>query len=350
MGNEFIFLTDGYRGGANTFMQDHMNYLIKKKQKVLLFDSNPKKTFENLNKKVLVHKLNYKYDKIKIKKKIEDRIKIQKKKIFIMITNYVILIKYYFFFKNLNKKNYRLIITLHSGIFDLNLKRYIAGFFFSLFYKSIDYLFFGSYSSKAWWQKMYPWMKIDNSKIHYNGIKLKKKIFSKKINNNIINISFAGRIVVENNPEFFIKIASEFLKLNKNVKFNIYGDGLLMKGLKEKYNKKNIIFHGWVNKDKIYKNTNIIVITSPINNFPYVALEAKSYGIPVVSCSKGDIKKIVLNGIDGYLDYSNSEKKMVMLIRKVIKNYKKFSKNSLLRSKKFELNSSCKKFWNSINA
>ena len=349
MGNEFIFLTDGYRGGANTFMQDHMNYLIKKKQKVLLFDSNPKKTFENLNKKVLVHKLNYKYDKIKIKKKIEDRIKIQKKKIFIMITNYVILIKYYFFFKNLDKKNYRLIITLHSGIFDLNLKRYIAGFCFSLFYKSIDYLFFGSYSSKAWWQKMYPWMKIDNSKIHYNGIKLKKKIFSKKINN-IINISFAGRIVVENNPEFFTKIASEFLKLNKNVKFNIYGDGLLMKGLKEKYNKKNIIFHGWVNKDKIYKNTNIIVITSPINNFPYVALEAKSYGIPVVSCSKGDIKKIVLNGIDGYLDYSNSEKKMVMLIRKVIKNYKKFSKNSLLRSKKFELNSSCKKFWNSINA
>ena len=123
-----------------------------------------------------------------------------------------------------------------------------------------------------------------------------------------------------------------------------------MKDLKQKYEKKNIIFHGWVNKNKIYKNTNIIVITSPINNFPYVALEAKSHGIPIVSCSKGDIKKIVLNGIDGYLDYSNSEKKMVMLIRKVIKNYKKFSKNSLLRSKKFELNRSCKKFWNSINA
>ena len=25
--------TDGYRGGASTFMQDHMDYLIKKKQK-----------------------------------------------------------------------------------------------------------------------------------------------------------------------------------------------------------------------------------------------------------------------------------------------------------------------------
>ena len=346
---EFIFFNDGYRGGASTFMYDHMNYLVKSNQKVILLDSNPKKTFEKLNKKILFYKLDYKKEKKRIRKLIDKKTKLEKKKIYLIITNYIIFLRYYFFFKKLNKNNFKLILTLHSGIFDLNLKRYIAGIFFSLFYKNIDYLFFGSYSSKAWWQKMYPWMKIDKSKIHYNGIKLKKKIFSKKINN-IINISFAGRIVVENNPEFFTKIASEYLKLNKNVIFNIYGDGLLMKYLKDKYKKKNIIFHGWVNKDKIYKNTNIIVITSPINNFPYVALEAKSYGIPVVSCSKGDIKKIVLNGIDGYLDYSNSEKKMVMLIRKVIKNYKKFSKNSLLRSKKFELNSSCKKFWNSINA
>ena len=349
MGNEFIFLTDGYRGGANTFMQDHMNYLIQKKQKVLLFDSDPKKTFENLNKKVLVHKLNYKYDKIKIKKKIEDRIKIKKKKIFIMITNYVILIKYYFFFKNLDKKNYRLIITLHSGIFNLNLKRYIAGFFFSLFYKSIDYLFFGSNSSKLWWKKMYPWMNLKNSLIHLNGIKLnKKKVPVKKINNDI-QISFAGRFEKENNPEFFLKIALEYIKNNNNVIFNVFGDGPLFKILKQKYKTKKIIFHGWVKKEKIYKITNIIVITSPINNFPYVALEAKSYGIPVVSCSKGDIQKIVINNIDGYLAYTNSVKKMVYLIKKIKKNYEKFSKNSLIRSNYYDLNNSCKKFWNSVN-
>ena len=62
-------------------------------------------------------------------------------------------------------------------------------------------------------------------------------------------------------------------------------------------------------KDQIYKKTNIIVITAPLNNFPYVALEAKSYGIPVVSCSKGDIKKIVYNNFDGFLEYTSSEKK-----------------------------------------
>ena len=44
----------------------------------------------------------------------------------------------------------------------------------------------------------------------------------------------------------------------------------------------------------------------------YVALEAKNYGIPVVSCSKGDIKKIVINNVDGYLNQTNSTKKWLI--------------------------------------
>ena len=195
---------------------------------------------------------------------------------------------------------------------------------------------------------MYPWMDLNNSLIHFNGIKFRKKGSPRKIDKNI-QISFAGRIEKENNPEFFLKIALEYLKKDNKAVFNIFGNGPLLKTLKKKYKLENIIFHGWVNKDKIYQFSNIIVITAPLNNFPYVALEAKSNGIPVVSCSKGDIKKIVINNVGGYLVYTNSTKKMVDLLKKIKKNYKKFSKNSLLRSKYFDLNKSCKKFWNSVN-
>lgn len=347
---EYIFITDGYRGGANTFMNDHMEYLINKKQKVILFDQNPNKTFEKLNKKINVHKINLKLNKQNIINNLRDRIASNKrKKIFLMITNFAYLIKFYFFFRSFDKEKIKIILTIHSGIFNLNIKRYIGGFVFSLIYRQADYLFFGSNSSKLWWKKMYPWMNLKNSLIHLNGIKLnKKKVPVKKINNDI-QISFAGRFEKENNPEFFLKIALEYLKNDNNVIFNVFGDGPLFKILKQKYKTKKIIFHGWVKKEKIYKITNIIVITSPINNFPYVALEAKNYGIPVVSCSKGDIKKIVINNIDGYLAYTNSVKKMVYLIKKIKKNYEKFSRNSLIRSNYYDLNNSCKKFWNSVN-
>ena len=346
---EYIFIADGYRGGANTFMNDHMEYLISKKQKVILFDQNPYKTFEKLNKKISVHQINLKINKQSIINNLRDRIAFNKrKKRFLMITNFAYLIKFHSFFKSLDREKIKIILTLHSGILNLNIKRFIAGLVFSLVYRQADYLFFGSNSSKLWWKKMYPWMNLKNSLIHLNGIKLNKKVSVRKINKNI-QISFAGRIEKENNPEFFLKIALEYLKNDNNVIFNVFGDGPLFKILKQKYKKKNIIFHGWVKKEKIYKSTNVIVITSPINNFPYVALEAKSNGIPVVSCSKGDIKKIVINNIDGYLDYTNSVKKMVYLIKKIKKNYNKFSKNSLIRSKHFDLNNSCKKFWNSVN-
>ena len=103
---------------------------------------------------------------------------------------------------------------------------------------------------------------------------------------------------------------------------------------------------GW--KGKIYKNSDIIIITSKVNNFPYVALEAKSYGIPVISSSKGDIKKIIKNDFDGYIHYTNSSKVIIDLINRISKKYSKFSKNSVQRSKLFEINKACKKFWNNI--
>lgn len=349
MNNEYIFITDGYRGGANTFMNNHMEYLISKNKKVILFDENPKKTFEKLNKKISIYKVNFKKNKHWIIKNIQRRVgSKENKKIYLMITNFSLLIKFYFFFKDIDKTKIKIILTIHSGIFNLGLKSYIIGFLFSLIYKNLDYLFFGSNSSRSWWKEMYPWMNIKNSKIHFNGIKTKKKLLPKKIKHNI-QISYAGRLEKENNPEFFIKIAYEYLKYNNKAIFNIFGDGPLLKILKKKYKKKNILFHGWVKRENIYKISNIILITSPINNFPYVALEAKSYGIPVVSCSKGDIKKIITNNVDGYLYYTNSIKKMIHLIKKVKKNYNKFSKNSLARSKNFELSNSCEKFWKSVD-
>ena len=48
---------------------------------------------------------------------------------------------FYSFFKSLDKEKVKIILTLHSGILNLNLKRYIAGLIFSFIYKNVDYLF-----------------------------------------------------------------------------------------------------------------------------------------------------------------------------------------------------------------
>ena len=67
---EYIFITDGYRGGANTFMNNQMEYLINKKQKVFLYDQNPNFTFEKINKKIVVHKVDLKFNKQNLIKRL----------------------------------------------------------------------------------------------------------------------------------------------------------------------------------------------------------------------------------------------------------------------------------------
>ncbi len=343
---KYIFISNGYRGGASNFLFDHIKYLSKKKKNIVLIDDAPSKTFMKLprlvkKKKIKINNFSNK-ENLKLKKVLFSH----GNKI-VFITNYAFLIKYFWLFKKLKKKKNKVILTIHSGLFNLNLKKYLAGLFFSLIYKSIDYLYFGSNSAKEWWKNHYPWMDIDKNLVIYNGVDIDVKRKSKKLNKKIL-ISFVGRLENENNPNFFIDIAEEYLRLYDNAIFNIYGDGPMLIDLKKSIHNRNIRFHGWVNKDRIYKNTNIILITSPINNFPYVALEAKSYGIPVISSSKGDIKRIIKNNIDGFISQTNSSGKIIMLIQKTLKNYNLFSKNAIKRSKKFDIKESCKTFWQKI--
>ena len=337
---KYIFFSNGQKGGVATFINDHMNYLSQTKKDLLLIDNNPNKTYENLNKKINL----YKFDKNK--KKLDRILNTGNKKKILFITNYAFLIWYYFILKNFRKRKNKIVLTIHSGLLTLKLKNYLAGLLFSMIYQNTDYLFFGSKSAKDWWKKKYPWMKIENCKVFHNGIKTRKKQSIRKLGKKI-NISFAANLEIENNPIFFLDICTMILKMKKNIVFNIFGDGSLFHKLK-RCEEKNIIFHGWTKKNTIFKKSDLLVITSKVNNFPYAALEAKSYGIPVVSCSKGDIDKIIKNGKDGFVKHTNKPEIMIALIDKILKNYEFFSKNSYLRSFKFEVNKSCEKFWRKI--
>ena len=343
---KYIFISNGYRGGNSTFLLNHINHLRKLKKKIILLDDNPTFTYEYIPKKIKSLKIKTNKFSFSSHSKLKKILFSSKGKKKIFITNYALLIKYFFIFFYL-KNNTKIILTIHSGLLNLNLKNYIAGFLFSLIYNKVDYLYFGSKSAKIWWKLKFPWMKIDNCLVHYNGVKVNKNIKIRKLKK-IVNVSFIGRLEHENNPNFFLEIASEYLKENKNVLFHVYGNGKIKNYLQNLFSNKKIIFHGWQKQNKIFKYTDLVIITSPVNNFPYVALEAKSFGIPVITCSKGDIIKIVKNNVDGIIKYTNSKKDMMNLIKKVLKNYKYYSKNCLIRSKEYEVEKLCKSFWKDI--
>ena len=335
-----IYLHDGYRGGAATFLEQNIRFNLKNKTKVILFDPNFKKSFPNLkkNKYLKIYNLHVFKDSKKIKELIK-KLKISNQLFF--FTNFGILIYYYFFFNNFKNKGQETIIalTLHSGLLQYNLKAILALGLFSILSLRLDYLIFGSHGSRHWWFSLFPWMKIIKNKVIYNGVK-KQKI--KKLNRKSIEVSFIGRLEKEHDPELFVDI-SLLNKSSKNINFNIFGDGSLKRKLLNK--NKNIKFWGWCEQSKVYSKTDITVITSHINFFPYTALESNSYGIPVISSTRGDIRKIVKNNFNGYIFNERMPLKFNYYINKTIKNYKKLSKNSLINANKFNLYKSCHTIW-----
>ena len=343
MFEKIIFISNGYRGGANKYIQQHIKFI--KKEKKYLLDDNPKKNYSNLIlQNINWHKVKVLKESFYFKRIITKIIKDDKKNAntLIFITNFAIIFKYLIFFLKLRKKGVKICLTLHSGLLQIKLKNLLAAFVFSFFINIVDVLIFGSNSSKKWWFSFFPWMSLKKNRVIYNGIE-KRKINLKKINFNKINVSFIARIERENDPYLFCQIAKSIAKKTKKINFHIYGDGKLKEDITN-YN-KIIKFHGWSKENIIYKNSDIVLITSYVNNFPYVALEAKSYGLPVISCSKGDIKHIIKNNNDGYLTLKRDTDVICKLILKAVKNYKVLNNNALKNVKQFEVQKSCKKIW-----
>lgn len=339
-----FFICTGLKGGTQKYIDQHIAYNNKKK--IFLISKNPEQNYKiKKNKNISLFNENVLGNTPKAMLTLSRLTKnLDLNKTVIFITNYAILVKFFFLFRSLQKKGIKIVITLHSGLLNISFQNLIAAFVFSFFIFFCDKIIYGSESSRKWWFKFFPWIKLKKNKIIHNGII--QHSFKKK--NKIKNISFVGRLECENDPEFFCKLAESknFSKAN-NCKFHIFGDGSLKKKLLSKY--KNFIrFHGWCIEKKIYRISDIVVITSFINNFPYVALESFSRGIPVITFSKGDVRKIVLNNRNGFV----IKKRNIEIFNKTLKNminkYNYLSKNAYLTAKKFDQKVSCNNIWNYI--
>jgi glycosyltransferase involved in cell wall biosynthesis len=72
---------------------------------------------------------------------------------------------------------------------------------------------------------------------------------------------------------------------------------------------------------------------------------SNSYGIPLISAAKGDIRKIIKNNYNGYIFNKRMPQIFSYYINETIKNYKYLSKNSINHARKFNINKSCQTVW-----
>ena len=131
-----------------------------------------------------------------------------------------------------------------------------------------------------------------------------------------------GRLVEIKNIEMQIRTLAVVVKQFPQVKLLIVGDGKESKKLELRSKKlgigNNVKFLGWQNNlEKFYEQADTFLLTSNYEGWGMVAIEAASYGLPIIMTDVGCAGEVIKNGESGIVipvgDQEALEKAMIKL-------------------------------------
>jgi glycosyltransferase involved in cell wall biosynthesis len=165
--------------------------------------------------------------------------------------------------------------------------------------------------------------RFNEKNIKANIFKNKHKIAANRV------ISWVGRFSQEKRPLEFIEFARIICMDDEydDVVFVMAGGGILGDEIKIKIEEYKLInrfvLTGFLsNMVELYKDSNILVMTSEMEGLPIVLLEAGSMGLPVIAPKVGGIPEVINNGVNGYTVASNSKmpENMAKLAKSILVN------------------------------
>lgn len=123
---------------------------------------------------------------------------------------------------------------------------------------------------------------------------------------------FVGRLAPEKNPLKLLDCAKLVKEIIPDFTLDIYGDGPLFNTLLERIEhmelQNNVHLKGFIDDKAIYQNYDLLWVTSTLEGFGLVIIEAMANGIPCVSTNWGEAaSEIIAQGKTGYIVESNEE-------------------------------------------
>jgi glycosyltransferase involved in cell wall biosynthesis len=179
----------------------------------------------------------------------------------------------------------------------------------------------------------------ENIKVIYNGIeknnnKKKKNFFE----NDILKLTYIGRLAEEKNIDFLIKTLDNWKYRKWNLK--ILGEGDLKKKLEEIIYDNNlenkVNFLGFKkNIQKYIFDSDFVILPSKKEGFGISIIEAFSCGVPAIGSNAGGIKEIIDDGENGFIFESNNMDNLIQVLNRVIneRKFQEWSKNSYIKFK-----------------
>ena len=168
------------------------------------------------------------------------------------------------------------------------------------------------------WKRRLIELGCDEKKItvHRMGIDCQKFAFTPRQLNadGRIRLLTIARLVEKKGVEYSIRAVAELAKINRNIEYNIVGDGILREHLEQLVQELDVVdivnLLGWKHEQEVIKilNTSNILLAPSVTSqagdqegIPVVLMEAMAMGLPVITTQHSGIPELVENGVSGFL-------------------------------------------------
>jgi glycosyltransferase involved in cell wall biosynthesis len=129
----------------------------------------------------------------------------------------------------------------------------------------------------------------------------------------------------QKSPEDFVEVAAQVLKKTDQVHFLMAGDGELRTSIEERIRHHDIGRHitllGWQNeKDmpEVYRNLDVVVLTSLWEGLPCVFSEAMACELPIVATNVDGAREAITHGENGFLHEPHDVEAMAESVLKLV--------------------------------
>jgi len=131
--------------------------------------------------------------------------------------------------------------------------------------------------------------------------------------NETMQVVFIGRGAPQKRVHIIAAVAKRLNEINANIHFSFVGD---VEKIISPADYSYCTFYGNVNSkkqmDNIYKNSDVLLLTSAYEGLPIAVMEMMAYGKVVVSTAVGGIPDYIINGENGFLLENNKDENIIV--------------------------------------